>query len=378
MKDAWFIARHDLLQALKTREMWLWSFVMPPLFFYFTGMMGGAGARMVRSTETLAVEATAADQATPVFQTLVRNLERRDWKVALSLPGLAAGSRVLSVPDGFSQQVLAGRQVPLELRRNEGGAASDLDQLRVRIATYQTLADLAVVSRNGNAPTSEALQSLSAQPRPLQVASQSASRLRVPPSGYQQSVPGTITMFTLLVLLTSGAATLVIERKEGILRRLASSPLSRGSVVCGKWLSRILVAAIQIGFGMGTGTLLFSVRWGDHLWAILLVLAVYASFAACAALLLGNWAQSPGHAVAAAVVLSNVLAAFGGCWWPIEIAPAWAQSAALATPTGWVMDALHKLMSFGLPPSAVLPHVAVLAAAALALGWLTARRMRFD
>jgi ABC-type multidrug transport system permease subunit len=138
------------------------------------------------------------------------------------------------------------------------------------------------------------------------------------------------------------------------------------------------VAAIQIGFGMATGSLLFGVRWGENLWAIALVLAAYASLAACGALLLGNWAKSPGQAVAVAVVLSNGLAAIGGCWWPVEIVPEWAQKAALLTPTGWAMDAIHKLMSFGLPASAVWVHVAVLSAAALGLGWMTARRMKFE
>ena len=37
-----------------------------------------------------------------------------------------------------------------------------------------------------------------------------------------------MVMFTLLVMFTSGAVTLTVERNRGILRRLASSPMSRG------------------------------------------------------------------------------------------------------------------------------------------------------
>lgn len=378
MSDTWFIAWHDLKLALRARETWLWTFVMPPVFFYFTGLMGGSGARMMPRAESIVVEAPAAEQSGPVLQSLVRNLRKRDWTVQVKGPREGGSPRVLVVRDGFNASVLAGREKKVEFYQSGGGLGASFAEMRVKIAIYQTLADLAVASAKGAPVTPESLRAVSELPRPLQLQVETAGRRKFAPSGFEQSVPGTIVMFTLLVLLTSGAATLVIEREEGILRRLASSPLSRASIVGGKWLARMAIACIQVGFGMATGSLLFGVRWGGNLWAILLVLSAYAALVACAALLLGNWARSPGQAVALAVVSSNVLAAFGGCWWPIEIAPRWAQNAAFLTPTGWAMDAIHKLMSFGLPASAVWPHFLVLSLGALALGWATARKMRFE
>ena len=78
------------------------------------------------------------------------------------------------------------------------------------------------------------------------------------------------------------------------------------------------------------------------------------------------------------VLSSNVLAALGGCWWPIEITPAWMQQFAMALPTGWTMDALHKLISFQSSPMTVLPNVAVLFGTALMAGWLARRRFQFQ
>jgi ABC-type multidrug transport system permease subunit len=72
------------------------------------------------------------------------------------------------------------------------------------------------------------------------------------------------------------------------------------------------------------------------------------------------------------------MGALGGCWWPIEITPRWVQSIALLFPTGWTMDALHKLVSFGDPASAALPHLVVLTVAALMAGYFSARRFRFQ
>jgi len=72
-----------------------------------------------------------------------------------------------------------------------------------------------------------------------------------------------------------------------------------------------------------------------------------------------------------------ILAALGGCWWPIEVTPGWAQSIAMALPTGWTMAALHRLMSFQAGAAAALPYGIALAVAALAVGWIAVRTFRY-
>src|SRR5262249_26067522 len=145
------------------------------------------------------------------------------------------------------------------------------------------------------------------------------------PTGFEQAIPGTMVMFTMLVLLTSGTATLVAERRLGVLRRLASTPISRGAVVLGKWGGRLGLGLVQIGFAMAAGTILFRMNWGPDLPMILVVLVAWGGLCASLALLLGSLVVSEGQAVGVGVLASNALAALGGCWWPIEITPAWMQ-----------------------------------------------------
>ena len=133
-----------------------------------------------------------------------------------------------------------------------------------------------------------------------------------------------------------------------------------------------------MAFAVLVGSLLFGVDWGPSPAGVALVLLAYAALVSSLGLLLGNLARSEPQAVGIAVLAANVLAALGGCWWPIEITPAWVQDLALFTPTGATMDALHALMSFGAPTSAVLGHAAALAAAALAVGAVAGRRMRLE
>ena len=77
------------------------------------------------------------------------------------------------------------------------------------------------------------------------------------------------------------------------------------------------------------------------------------------------------------MLTTMILAALGGCWWPIEITPPWMQSLALVLPTGWTMDALHKLVNFGYGAEAAAPHVA-LAASAMVCGWGGAKIFRYS
>ena len=78
------------------------------------------------------------------------------------------------------------------------------------------------------------------------------------------------------------------------------------------------------------------------------------------------------------MLLTMVMAALGGAWWPIEVTPGWMQAIQKAVPAGWTMDAMHRLISFGDAPHTVLPHLIALLIAAGAIAWGAARVFKFD
>ena len=78
------------------------------------------------------------------------------------------------------------------------------------------------------------------------------------------------------------------------------------------------------------------------------------------------------------MLAANGLAALGGCWWPIEITPAWMQFVQKLLPTGWTMDALHKLISFQAGAASVIPNIAMLLVASAVFGGLAVRRFRYE
>ncbi len=378
IRDALFVAVKDLKYLLRARETLVWVFIMPIVFFYFIGTITGGFQSSVTGKDRIAIQ---ADESTGfLVDQLIHRLEDRDYQVVRpdSAHHFALYSRRLTVPPAFTDSVVAGVQTNLEFANESSGLVESYHAIRMQRAIYTVLADLAVVGANEGDPTPEAFERLNAMPRALTLEVKPAGERKRIPGGFEQSIPGILVMFTLMVMATSGAVFLVIERRQGLLRRLAYTPISRLAIVLGKWGGKWLLGLIQIAFGMVAGTLLFKMNWGPDLAAVIAVMLVYGAFMAALGIILGSVSRSEGQAIGIGVIAANVLAALGGCWWPIEITPAWMQKLQLFLPTGWAMDALHKLVSFGAGPTSVIPHVVGMLLGSIILIAVGTRVFRFD
>jgi ABC transporter DrrB family efflux protein len=375
-RNAWFIARKDVQYLLMKRETLLWTFVMPVIFFYFIGTITGGFGNVGGTVDKLALEVSG--QTGFLGEQLVRRLEEQSFEIVPADSEEAATlSRRLTVPAGLTESVLAKEPSKVVFTNTSDGIMGDYDQIRIQRAVYTLVADLIATSESGQPLSPAAIAKLNEAPRSLTMRVAPAGERQDAPTGFEQAVPGTMVMFTLVVLLTSGAVLLVTERNQGLLRRLASTPITRGEVVVGKSAGRLALGLIQIAFALLAGWLFFGIDWGRSLPMVLVVLFAYAALAAGLGVLLGSLARTEGQAVGLGVLSANLLAALGGCWWPIEVTPAWMQSFSKLLPTGLAMDALHQLVNFGAPWTTVLPHAAVLFAAAVVVAWMATRVFRY-
>jgi hypothetical protein len=96
----------------------------------------------------------------------------------------------------------------------------------------------------------------------------------------------------------------------------------------------MLLAAVQILFSSAErpiccSTWPWAIRWAASCWSLM----VYAWVAASLGLLVGRRGESRGPGGGNLGVLSTmVMAALGGCWWPLEIVPDTVQVLAYAFP----------------------------------------------
>lgn len=383
MKSILFIAWNDAKIQLRQGSTLLWVLLMPPIFFYFIGTVTGGFSSGMSGGQATPITVVAESPGFLQAQ-LTRQLEANDfdpaWVDSLEIAdGEAPPRRTLTIAPNLTDEVLAENEVTLSFETRSSSLTREFEEIRIQRAVYAALADvIAATVSSPDALSPAAIEAVNTRTRIWQLdVSPAGNRVEIP-SGFDQAVPGILVMFTLLVLLTSGGTLLVIERKQGLLRRLASAPVTRSEVVAGKWGGRMLLAVVQVGVALAIGSYLFKMDWGPDFLMVLVVLAAWAGFCASAGLLLGSIAKNEGQAGGLGVLVANGLAALGGCWWPIEVAPDWMQSLQNFLPTGWTMDALHKIISFQAGPLSVLPEVLLLVGGSIVVAALAVRQFQFQ
>jgi ABC-2 type transport system permease protein len=105
----------------------------------------------------------------------------------------------------------------------------------------------------------------------------------------------------------------------------------------------------------------------------LLVIAIFALAMAALSVFIGSLCRKEDMIIGLAVLLANMFAGLGGCWWPIEIVPLGVRRVAMISPAYWAMDALHKLRFFQGGLGDILPNLAVLLTLSIVLSVLAGR-----
>ena len=378
LKDILFIAGKDLKYTLRARESVLWIFLMPIVFFYFIGtMIGGSGGGGSGPTTIAMMEDESSGFLADQLQL---RLEEQDFVVTRTMDEeeFQLYRRRLRLPTAFTDSIVAGVPVKVIYADVSEGLSGQYYRMRASRAVYTLLADVLVTGSADSVINITGIEKLNSTERSLTLQVSAAGKRARIPDGFEHAIPGIMVMFTLLVMTTSGATMLVIERRQGLLRRLACTPISRNSLVIGKWLGKLAIGLVQIGFAMLAGTVIFKMDWGPDLPMVLALMFSYGALMASVGLVLGSALRNEGVTAAIGVITSNILAALGGCWWPIEITPEWMQKLQLFLPTGLAMDALHKLVSFGAGGASVVPHVLILSLLTLVLIGVSSRIFRYE
>ena len=357
LKNSFFIAKKDFSYSLKDKSLLVWMFIMPLVFFGFIGSTTGGLGGYTGSTNIAVWESDEnMTQTNSLAKQLIRNLESENYNIKIFNKVTDTQeikhhfkdyTRQLWLPSDMQENLELGEKIEIEYLSTASGLGQDKDKFAIEKAIYKTLGDVLVFKKLHGDTKNISFDDINEQTKNIAVDISSAGEKRVIPSGFNQAVPGILVMFIMMIALSAGSVSLFLERQSGVLKRLASTPLTRSEIVLGKWLGKWFITLLQLAYGMLTGWLIFKIHWGNHLIAIVVVLAIWAAFNAALAVLLGSFAQSEGQVSLIATVFSLLLAALGGCWWPIEITPQWMQTLANFLPTGWIMDVLHQLMYFG-------------------------------
>ena len=376
MKNALLIGHNELRLFLKSRSSYIWLFAVPLAFVYFMGFANrGSGdpanprpAVRIDNQDTHFLSQVFLDELDAQGMRRVDDAHRNE------------AERGIRIPPDFTTRVLNREQSKVEFFQLEGTGAPEAAMIELRLVRALIAVNshlLEAASRAGtNAVLTEALlREVQRGTNPVILDARFAGRKPLP-TGFNFSLPGNLVMYVMMNLLIFGGAALAEARRSGILRRLVTYPVTRLELVFGKIYGLFLLGLVQVAFFLLAGRLAFGVNLGANLPMVLLTLAVFAWVAAALGVLIGSVVKSTDRVVGLCVMLSIVMAALGGCWWPLEVVPTPMKVIAHCLPSGWAMDALHQLISFGGGFAEAGGAVGVLALFGLGLNLAAARLFR--
>lgn len=382
MRRVLLLGLHDVRLTARDRASFFWMLVFPIILMWFFGQMGGG------SGETPKVRLTVVDRDGGwLARAFVEQLVSPNVEVVPMTEREAEQDekaiRTLVIPEGFTAKVLAGEAQELRIERDEGANAefNRAAEVNVLRAIARTLARLAEMKGEGTLGTDAApdrFEELARRERLVRLEVSQAGEGRPVPGGTAQSVPGIMTMTVLMMTVIYGGVFLTLEKRDGTLRRQAAGPVGRGGIVAGKILGRLLIALLQSAILVGVGALAFGVDFGRSIAGLAVLLVAYAVCSAGLATLCGAAFRTPEQVSAIGWLVTMVMSALGGCWWPSEVVPRWLWSASHVFPTAWAMDAFHSLISFGRGVEAVLLPSAVLLAFGAVFALAGARLLRVE
>ncbi|HTY89430.1 MAG TPA: ABC transporter permease [Candidatus Acidoferrum sp.] len=376
MKQLLAIGHNDLRLFLKHRSAYVWLFIMPTAFVYFMGFASrGPGDPYNRHPPVL-IENQDTNFMGRIFldELSAQNL----W--VLNPTNRESAARVIRIPPGFTSNVLAGTQSRVQFLQRDSTAEADaalieLRLVRALIAINGHLLEAATQTNSPGTITEANLRAVLAETNPVSLNAHFAGRKPVP-TGFNFSLPGNLVMYLMMNLLLFGGNTLAAERQNGIIKRLAISPVTRFGLIGGKIYGLTLLGIVQVVFFLVVGRFAFHVNLGANLPAVLLVLLVFAWVAGSLGVLVGSLLTAHDRVIGVCVLASLLMGALGGCWWPLEIGPPVMKTISLCLPTGWALQGLHQVISFGNGFGTVLEPVAVLLGFGAVANLLAARFFR--
>jgi len=358
------IAINDIRVVLKDRMILVWWLAMPLVFVFMFGFM--VQDRTQDST-WLPVFVLDDHELASVFVDQLR-VEKYaiDVKSAADEHWIDDWPRAVVIPATFSKDILAGKRVDLSLTKGQGSAEKHLAAqtllVRALIRFNAAIATIDLIERGWSEQSQSDLLAELSKPQSLTVENRQHFSLRPPPSGFAFTLPAYLVMFTMMMTIMYGGITLAQERSQKRISRLVAAPVSVFEIFLGKMLGRMLQPILQGGLLIAAGVTLFHVNLGDHPLALVPVILCFAFFCGSLGLLFGVLFRTEQQITGLGILATLMLAALGGCWWPLEVVPPAFKTIAWFTPSYWAIQGLHDVMSFGKSWLDVLPECGVLLA----------------
>ncbi|HVE76082.1 MAG TPA: ABC transporter permease [Actinomycetota bacterium] len=184
-----------------------------------------------------------------------------------------------------------------------------------------------------------------------------------------------MAIFFLFFIIQFGARSILIERAQGTLSRLLSTPSSPGAIILGKVMSTFVIGVASLGTLVITTSLVFGAEFGDPLAvAVLCIVTVLAVMGITGFVVTFSKTDQQADSIGGVVVMA--LALLGGNFIPINQAPELFRRLADFTPNGIALKTFTELIAEGGGLLSILPALASILAFGVVTGGIAVFRAR--
>lgn len=310
--------------------------------FVFGWLFGSSGSAQLRL-------GLVDEDRTPISAQLVSQLRANDSLLldtgsqSAEVAALRAGNRdaVLIITSGFGASLASGH-APLLVYYNQ---SDPVTQAAARSAIQSIVANL-----NAGITGPASVVTLSEQ-------AVSVHHLRQ----IDWLTPGMLGQLVMWANLSVGIV-LVQWRKQGILRRLAATPLRPSVLIGSQILARVLISLAQGAVLLAVAIVVFNVHIVGSWLALGLVVALGSLAMLSVGFVIGSFARSQEVAQTLNFLVSFPMMFLGGSYFPTTSAPAFLAPVINAMPLTYLNDALRGIINNGAGLAATQTDLLVLAA----------------
>ena len=375
------LAIKDLSQILRDKRSLFFIIAMPIVFTLFMGFAYRGNTQTDENVDTrIALALVDPQPDSRLNKMLFTRLDSSDSIKVVSMnedeamtafrKGEVAG--VLILPDGFSEQVEAGKEAQLNLIAESTSAdgRSLYQLLRSPISQLMSAVEVARISADVQSNPEEFVPSielawskwdensrLSLVKVEQAVAEESSDWTGGNP--YNQASPGILVQFAIFGLTTS-AQILVQERKSRTLQRLMTTAMRPWEIVAGHLLAMFTLTFLQTALLVVFGQFVLHVNYLREPIGTLLISISLGLWVASMGLLVGVLAKGEEQVILFSLIAMFLFSALGGTWFPLEAAGGAFNAVGKLMPSAWAMTGLQNILIRGLGLSSTLLPAGIL------------------
>jgi ABC-2 type transport system permease protein len=202
-------------------------------------------------------------------------------------------------------------------------------------------------------------------------------RRGTPYNSYAHSFAGMGVQFILFLAIEMGVG-LLLQRRDGLWKRLRAAPVSKGVLLGSRAASTALLSLFVLGALFLFARVAFGVRVEGSAAGFVAVCVAFSLMTAAFGLLLASAGKTPESTRGLSIVATLLLVMLGGAWVPTFVFPAWLQTLTAVVPTRWAVDGLDATTWRGLGFGAVAWPLAFLLATAIGCAAVAVATFRWD